>query len=185
MKSLVLGLLTSLFVLVTITSICIAVGRPLDTFIFCTTTIAPVMIATPCWAIQLSQAERIKSAKRELERLYAVLDKRAQTDGLTGVLNRETFVGRLMALSSQGVSGALLYIDLDFFKQVNDRFGHVTGDRALRVVGETLIGQFRAEDIVGRIGGEEFAVFLIGMQMDLAADRAERLRACAPRSRGR
>ena len=75
------------------------------------------------------------------------------------------------------VSVALLMIDVDSFKFVNDRFGHQAGDAALRLLGERLRQEVRAVDLVARLGGEEFAVVMIGAGLDDVADTAERVRA--------
>jgi len=96
-------------------------------------------------------------AARELERLATV-------DGLTGVLNRRAWLLRAaeeLALSIRhGRSVAVLMIDLDHFKQINDTRGHDAGDGALRCVARVLLTSLRAGDIVGRYGGEEFCVLM-------------------------
>ena len=89
----------------------------------------------------------------------------ATSDELTGLLNRRGFE----ALSQHGLQlchrqnkpGCLLFLDLDNFKQVNDRYGHAEGDRALMAAGKLLTQVFRTSDVVGRLGGDEFVVFLI------------------------
>lgn len=90
------------------------------------------------------------------------LYRQANYDSLTGLINRQAFTDRLknrveMALR-QDVRGALLFIDLDRFKQVNDTEGHLTGDELLRVVAKRLEAALRSTDIVARLGGDEFAV---------------------------
>jgi diguanylate cyclase (GGDEF)-like protein len=108
-----------------------------------------------------------EEAARDLERLATV-------DGLTGVLNRRAWLVR--AAEEIAASGrharpvAVLMIDLDNFKQINDRQGHDAGDRALRCVARALQSSVRAGDIVGRYGGEEFCVLMC--QADDAAARA-------------
>jgi len=72
--------------------------------------------------------------------------------------------------------GALLVIDVDHFKNVNDSYGHDTGDEALRLIAATIRNSVRDVDIVGRLGGEEFGVFLPGLSRDLTAGIAERIR---------
>jgi diguanylate cyclase (GGDEF)-like protein len=72
--------------------------------------------------------------------------------------------------------GALLVIDADDFKQVNDRFGHDLGDHALRQIAAAILATVRRQDLVGRIGGEEFAVLLSGADYAIAARVAERIR---------
>lgn len=92
----------------------------------------------------------------------------AATDSLTAVLNRGAFSMLVEAYLEQASkeentrSGALLIIDADHFKSINDRLGHDSGDQALRLIAEAIKGQLRGVDLVGRIGGEEFGVFMPG-----------------------
>ncbi len=92
------------------------------------------------------------------------LQNKASTDTLTGLYNRESvFEGIEQALFDQRqhkTACALLFIDLDYFKQVNDTYGHQMGDRVLREAAMRLKQLFREEDIVGRVGGDEFLAFL-------------------------
>jgi GGDEF domain-containing protein len=88
----------------------------------------------------------------------------SRTDGLTGLFNVRGFFERAEKLF--GIAArhnrpiALAYIDLDNFKQVNDKLGHSEGDKALRVVGEKFLSSLRATDVAGRLGGDEFAIVL-------------------------
>ncbi|SEL49660.1 PAS domain S-box-containing protein/diguanylate cyclase (GGDEF) domain-containing protein [Roseateles sp. YR242] len=85
----------------------------------------------------------------------------AHHDPLTGLLNRTTFMERLRErLTPGGDRAALLFIDLDNFKRVNDSLGHLEGDQVLRTVAERLRGGLRASDLVARFGGDEFVVLL-------------------------
>ncbi|TIV94656.1 MAG: GGDEF domain-containing protein [Mesorhizobium sp.] len=92
----------------------------------------------------------------------------AATDSLTAVFNRGAFSMLVEAYLNQARShdvadaGALLIVDADHFKSINDRLGHDCGDEALKLIARTIQGQLHGADIVGRIGGEEFAVFLPG-----------------------
>ncbi len=92
----------------------------------------------------------------ELERLYIS----ARYDPLSGVLNRQTFLRRVRRSLQLSHRGMLLVIDADFFKRVNDDFGHATGDECIKAIGHRLSWHLRDSDFAGRIGGEEFAVFL-------------------------
>jgi diguanylate cyclase (GGDEF)-like protein len=113
------------------------------------------------------------------ERTVRVLRDAASTDELTGLLNRRGFLNAAellvvrQAQKRQPVS--VLMFDLDHFKKINDRFGHATGDEALRLFGKTASGNMRESDIVGRLGGEEFAAILPGSLQD-AATVADRVR---------
>ncbi|MBB4090910.1 sensor domain-containing diguanylate cyclase [Salinibacter ruber] len=89
------------------------------------------------------------------------LEHRATRDSLTGLFNRPTIEDRLQgAIDSEDRTGALLYLDLDGFKQVNDTYGHGAGDQLLNRVARVLEGAVRKQDLVGRIGGDEFVIWL-------------------------
>ncbi len=100
----------------------------------------------------------------EQRRLSGELHYRATHDALTGLLNRsefETRLSRVLQLAKDDSSQhALLYIDIDRFKLVNDSCGHSVGDQMLQQVGRLLAGAVRAQDLLGRLGGDEFAVIL-------------------------
>lgn len=99
-------------------------------------------------------------------------------DWLTGVLTRRGFELRTRQRLARNASGsALILADVDHFKQINDRHGHPAGDRILSTVADCLARALRKEDVLGRLGGEEFAVFMPGVSLDAALRCAERLRA--------
>ncbi|MER8371842.1 GGDEF domain-containing protein [Mesorhizobium sp. M1406] len=106
----------------------------------------------------------------------------AATDSLTAVLNRGAFSMLVEAYleqtrkQEQTRSGALLIIDADHFKLINDRLGHDCGDQALKLIAQAIKGQLRGGDIVGRIGGEEFGVFLPGVDPSQSWVVAESIR---------
>ncbi len=110
-------------------------------------------------------------------------ERLAQHDGLTNLLNRVTFMQRLSrALESARREGrfqvhALMFIDLDDFKQVNDRFGHPVGDQVLQRVSRILVSQVRGRDTVARLGGDEFVILLENCSAGTARDMAERIAA--------
>jgi diguanylate cyclase (GGDEF)-like protein len=97
----------------------------------------------------------------------------ARTDPLTGLLNRRGFIERLDYLvhlaAREDIGFALAYIDIDDFKEINDRYGHEEGDRALRVTSKVLMTATRHSDVAGRLGGDEFALLLPGLDRDKAA----------------
>jgi diguanylate cyclase (GGDEF)-like protein len=109
-------------------------------------------------------------------RIMAETQLQASTDPLTGLMNRRSLENRARVLGATGVDYALVMADLDEFKSLNDRFGHETGDRALRVFAETLRDFVRAEDLTCRFGGEEFVVLLPGIETHEAVEIMERVR---------
>lgn len=104
----------------------------------------------------------------------------ADIDPLTGVLNRRAWARRLVELQQRtrlrGESLSLLFLDLDRFKEINDRLGHEAGDHALRTVATEMRGELRDLDEIGRYGGEEFVVALPGAAAERAMQIAERIR---------
>lgn len=121
--------------------------------------------------------------------LFLVLDREASVDGLTGALNRRAMMDSGSALVKRtlaaGRPAAVLMMDLDHFKGINDRFGHAVGDQVLRDFGALLARTVRGEDLVGRLGGEEFCIVLPGCDGSQALRVAERLRATCAAQTGR
>ncbi len=101
----------------------------------------------------------ITQQKQEEQRLTAL----AQRDALTGLLNRAGFESALREPHNAALSMALLYIDLDHFKPVNDTYGHPVGDEVLKRFAERLSHLVRPTDLVARLGGDEFAVAVLGL----------------------
>ena len=113
----------------------------------------------------------------KIKRLQLSLKKMAETDALTGICNRHHFTIRaeraLAECARNGEQAALIMYDLDHFKNINDRFGHGTGDWALKEVAEASKGFCRRIDVLGRLGGEEFAILMYGCDLRAAARVAE------------
>ena len=117
----------------------------------------------------------------QVEGILAELGAAARTDPLTGLANRRELEGRFAGELERSTRGgrplAIVVLDLDWFKEYNDRFGHAAGDDALVQLGEALRRATRTSDVVARLGGEEFAVLAPETDEDEAYQLAERLRA--------
>lgn len=114
-----------------------------------------------------------------IERLRLKLQDVVRHDDLTGLKSREAFLEDFreeVQNSDQPVSDAFLIVDADFFKKINDTHGHIAGDRALVAITDALQKGIRGTDSLGRLGGEEFAVHLRGVNKERAMEIAERLR---------
>lgn len=122
-----------------------------------------------------AQLERHTDALSEFARLVA---RQARSDALTGLPNRFALEERLDQLLHDGPNGVcVLYIDVDRFKMVNDAVGHAAGDEVLRGIAQTLKRQLRGDDMLARIGGDEFAIILAEVEEEEAMRVAERLAA--------
>jgi diguanylate cyclase (GGDEF)-like protein len=114
---------------------------------------------------------------RRSERTRARLSAEATTDSLTGLANRSAFVSRVASLEQEPAPAAVVFVDLDEFKDVNDVFGHGGGDAVLREVAARLRRHTRAGDVCARLGGDEFAVLLAGADRGAALASAQRIAA--------
>jgi diguanylate cyclase (GGDEF)-like protein/putative nucleotidyltransferase with HDIG domain len=121
--------------------------------------------------------------KRHRDALRAMRNERdhlrikATLDPLTQVFNRGALEEALQAELGRGAPFAVMFLDLDHFKSINDRFGHDVGDTVLRAIGQHLKRTIRSNDVAGRYGGEEFVVGLAGCDSEAAPKIAERHRA--------
>lgn len=128
-------------------------------------------------AIRISaQLDRKRDADRMRAGVRAGLEA-AITDPLTGLYNRRFALHRMeQMMANPSAEPSVMMIDLDYFKTINDTYGHAAGDTVLQEVAIRLRGQLRASDLLARIGGEEFLVVLANTDADGATECAERLR---------
>jgi diguanylate cyclase (GGDEF)-like protein/PAS domain S-box-containing protein len=121
----------------------------------------------------------LRSALAEAERLRKELHEQAIRDPLTDLFNRrflEETLAREIARAGRAHSQlSLIMFDMDNFKRLNDSFGHAVGDAVLRAVGQLVVGQVRAQDVVCRYGGDEFVVVLPDTTLDLAGRKANQM----------
>lgn len=134
-------------------------------------------------AVSMPQGRRIMAGMIDITDRKAVersLEWLASTDALTGLPNRHSFMssGKLaIAIAARSSAPlSLLMLDLDHFKQINDTWGHQMGDRALQAFAELCLDHLRDDDIVGRLGGEEFGILLPGCDAETALAAADRFR---------
>jgi len=116
----------------------------------------------------LSRTRGLEAELAEARSKIKQLESRIETDALLDIFNRRGFERELtravLQVNRYQRSAAVVFIDLDDFKSVNDRFGHLAGDATLKAVAETIIKACRASDTVARFGGDEFAVLLWNLQ---------------------
>jgi len=124
--------------------------------------------------------QRLEHSQHEITRQNRELQVLATRDPLTGVLNRRSLFDGMAALQGAALAAgeplSVIMVDIDHFKSINDRFGHATGDKVIKMLANILTESVRAEDLVGRYGGEEFCVALPGVDETEAARIAERMR---------
>jgi diguanylate cyclase (GGDEF)-like protein len=123
--------------------------------------------------------EQLQIEIQQRQRYEEKLEYLSLRDPLTCLLNRrslEEMLNRTIARAKRGVVSALLYMDLDNFKDVNDTVGHAAGDEVLKTLSGLLKAELRTEDVIFRVGGDEFAVLLEGIDASKSLVAAERLR---------
>jgi diguanylate cyclase (GGDEF)-like protein len=139
-------------------------------------------------AARKAPPDRAKATIRRLRRELATaqdlaekLQASADTDFLLGILNRRGFereLNRSIAyIKRYHASAALIVLDVDRLKPINDAFGHAAGDQVLKAVAEAVAGEVRASDVIGRLGGDEFAVLLWNLSETDARSKAAALEA--------
>ena len=124
----------------------------------------------------------VDTAKPEIvsKKLMQILEKSARTDPLTGLYNRKFLEESVEGIVSQSkranISYGILMCDIDYFKMINDTYGHDVGDKAIKIIADTLIDNTRTSDVVIRYGGEEFIVLLYNCKEEYILEIAEKIR---------
>jgi diguanylate cyclase (GGDEF)-like protein len=123
-----------------------------------------------------AEIRRLKAELAEARRRVAELEARVDIDPLLEILNRRGFERELVRavahVSRYGTEVALLFVDLDGFKAVNDHYGHAAGDALLKVVAAEITAHVRASDVIGRLGGDEFGIVMWNVGPSVAAAKA-------------
>lgn len=110
------------------------------------------------------------------EEVKSKIKKESETDTLTNLLNRKGLESRIKNIFKENKEGALIIFDLDNFKKVNDELGHPVGDEVLKIFSNCLVSSFRKNDIISRLGGDEFIVFINkNMKVDILSKKLNEL----------
>jgi len=124
--------------------------------------------------------DMLEDKNKELQQAYETIEKLALTDSLTGLANRRSIMNLMLIEVSRcdrnGGYFSLIMCDIDFFKKVNDTYGHDAGDYVLKTVSEMMRTNLRQQDVISRWGGEEFLIMLPQTDLDKAVAVAEKLR---------
>jgi diguanylate cyclase (GGDEF)-like protein len=169
---LIAWLLLEGFTIATASSLLFAGGDGADVLLYYG---LPLSMVAAAVFVALGVADRLRAQRDALKDA----ERRAQTDPLTGVLNRRSLIERLdiacLRAQARGLPIALLFIDLDHFKEINDTRGHQAGDACLQAIIPSIEAELRQSDVVGRYGGEEFIVILSSADTAAAHPIAERI----------
>ena len=184
-KSFLVGtgsLVAAISMILTVVPLC---GETIQASMFISGVIGCYSIGSPVSYYCMRQTEKYRAALKREEALHlqlrdthAELKRRSRLDMMTGLLNRETFLAEMEEIKSQHLDqiSSVILLDVDHFKRINDTWGHHTGDEALVLIGTAILEIFGPESLAGRIGGEEFAVFLPGNDESEAVSLGEAIR---------
>ncbi len=137
--------------------------------------LVPIIIGMPVIYFIEGQSTKLKNAIVTLDLMREDAEERSKRDSMTGLYNHQHFMEKIHE-GGRRDDGSLIILDIDHFKNINDSFGHAQGDEALIHVVAAVRKAVRASDVVGRIGGEEFAVFLLDANKAEAKMVASRIR---------
>jgi len=144
--------------------------------------VVPASIAFPTGLLFEAQKQELMKAHSALAQAHTELSEahnavveRSRHDFLTGLFNREHFFRAMRKRRRESTYGTLLVIDADHFKSVNDTWGHAAGDEALKLIANALAHDADEKDVVARIGGEEFAIYLDQVSTDEAGAVADKI----------
>ncbi|MGV3652194.1 MAG: GGDEF domain-containing protein [Devosia sp.] len=151
-------------------------GAAIDTVVIVSDALIPIVITFPLSLFVFRQGEQLRRAHEELKLAHTVLTCRASHDGLTGLLNRESFLAQVDLTRFDERRGVLLIVDADHFKRINDTCGHEAGDDALRRISAAITSALPASGATGRLGGEEFGILLRGVDLVEGRSVAEAVR---------
>lgn len=156
--------------------LCIAAGMDDWVFSISAAVICPLFLAPPVAYVSFRQNDRVQHLLAELKIAHETLSERVRRDALTGLLNRSAFMSESESAVDANAQNALLLLDADHFKAINDRFGHIAGDAALAEIAAVMTRVVGERGFAGRVGGEEFAVLLPNATVDELLEAAEAIR---------
>jgi len=151
------------------------IAVPLTASGLLTSALIPILIGMPVIFFIEGQSIKLKNAIMTLDLMREEAEERAKRDSMTGLYNHQHFMDEIHT-NGRRDDGSLIILDIDHFKHINDTYGHQRGDEALIRVVEAVRKSVRRQDVVGRIGGEEFAVFLQDANKKEAKMIASRIR---------
>lgn len=122
--------------------------------------VLPFLIGTPIAVFWFSRLEHLEESYRVAVKQANELGRIANVDPLTGLLNRRSFIDQFNAVTIAGVRGWFLIADIDYLKDINDHYGHPTGDDAVIAVAQSMMNVLPADCLIARIGGDEFCAFV-------------------------
>lgn len=157
-------------------ALCVATGMDAWAFSISVAVLCPLLLAPPVTYVCFKQSDRVNQLHEQLKIAHEQLSERVRRDELTGLLNRTAFVSESEKAIRSGQQNALLLLDADHFKAINDGYGHISGDLALIAIAAVVKEQTLTRGWAGRVGGEEFAVFLPDATIEHATDIAEGIR---------
>lgn len=152
-----------------------ALGIPISAAWLASSTLIPIIVGMPIIFFIEGQSIKLRNAALRLDQVRDESADRAKRDSMTGLYTHQHFMEKIHE-SGRRDDGSLIILDIDHFKNINDNFGYAQGDEALIHVVEAVRKAVRAGDVVGRIGGEEFAVFLVNASKEEAKVVAARIR---------
>lgn len=137
----------------------------------------PIAFYIQLQSLQLSKSNQaLQRANDQLEQDHKNAMEQASLDAMTNVFNRVAFVREVEVRSQTASQGVMLMLDADNFKKINDKYGHAAGDLALKRLSEVMKSNTREQDIIGRLGGEEFGIYLPEADLERGHQVAERIR---------
>lgn len=142
------------------TGLRLLVGAKADTITVLVRLLLPFLIAPPIAILWFGRLEALETAYRNLLKQTTDLAKRANTDPLTGLLNRRSFEEQFNSAMAHKVAGKFLIADIDYLKAINDEYGHLVGDDAIIATAAALQATLGDESLIARIGGDEFCAFI-------------------------